>query len=181
VSRSTTVRSRIIFAVSLSFWDQIQKTFENINHTHLKSNFIIIMTELTVAFSHVHMYVDRVEEFEVYKELEIILNDHSMDHATVSIANDKNDESFLPQNRDIIRQLMAGLGFRVTAFRSFPTSSTNTKTMLVTSPDPNGVQFVVSSLDPQSNVPVDDFHHFDAGKMMMVCICTGRFDDNRKR
>lgn len=119
--------------------------------------------DLAVSFSHVHLYVDHVEDLADYKEFEERLNKIDLgtsDHADIK------DEAFVPQNRDIVRQLMAGLGFRVTAVRSFPTSTTNTKSVLVTSCDPNGVQFVVSAVDPQSNVAVDENDHFDAGTLL---------------
>ena len=74
---------------------------------------------------------------------------------------------FVPQNRDVVKQLIAGLGFRVTGKRMASDNGveSNTRTVLVTSCDPKGVQIVVTALDPGDNgVKEDKYAHFDAGK-----------------
>jgi 4-hydroxyphenylpyruvate dioxygenase-like putative hemolysin len=111
-----------------------------------------------VSFSHVHLYVDQVEDVAVYKQLEDKLN-----KGDVAVHNDitQEDVSFVAQNRDIVKQLLCGFGFRVTGARMNPTTS-NTQSVLVTSKDPNGVQFVVTSVNPDSTVERDEISLFDA-------------------
>lgn len=111
--------------------------------------------DVQVSFSHVHFYVDHVEDVDVYKQLEDKLNNGG----DVT----ENDTTFVPQNRDVVKQLLAGFGFRVTGAR-VDSDMSNTKSVLVTSKDPQGVQFVVSALDPDSSVEQDDVRHFDASK-----------------
>lgn len=52
---------------------------------------------------------------------------------------------FVPQGRDIVKQLIAGLGFRVTG-QSLTSSSSSTRNIVLTTKDPSGVQFVISAL-----------------------------------
>lgn len=72
---------------------------------------------------------------------EISLTAHSKDY----LHNDEK-RTFYPQQRDLVKQLLTGFGFRVTGVR-FPNGEVlcNTRTVLVTSKDPNGVQFVITS------------------------------------
>ena len=116
--------------------------------------------DIQVSFSHVHLYVDRVEDIAVYKELEDKLN-----NLRVSSSSSLPSQPFVPQNRDIVKQLLAGLGFRVTGARvSCDNIATNTRSVLVTSKDPEGVQFVITAIDPSSSVKEDELLHFDASK-----------------
>jgi hypothetical protein len=84
---------------------------------------------------------------------------------------DEMHTTFVPQNCDLIKQLIVGFGFRVTGFR-FPAAANNdnTRSILVTSKDPKGVQIVVSAVDP-SQESSDDFHHFDAGTTTVLLVC----------
>lgn len=113
-----------------------------------------------VYFSHIQLYVDCVENISVYKELEDTLNGNMGGKAHA----DDDDDVFVPQGRDIVKQLLAGLGFRVTGAR-VPSDAvvTNTRSVLVTSKDPGGVQFVVTAIDEHrgSGKP-DEYRHFDA-------------------
>ena len=93
-----------------------------------------------ISFSHVHLYVDKVEDLQVYKDLERQANNDDFPAPEVS---------FVSQNRDVVKQMIVGLGFRVTRARYG-----STRSVLVTSKDPRGVQFVVSAADPC--VDVDD-------------------------
>ena len=54
---------------------------------------------------------------------------------------------FVPQGRDVIKQLIAGLGFRITAHADVD----GTKSVLLTTKDPNGVQIVVTALSGNAN------------------------------
>jgi hypothetical protein len=157
-----------------------------------------------VAFSHVHLYVDRLKDIEVYKALEDRLNafaeqvkavdssSRTTQEAQGSLTSKLNTSSsllekqklwktiaavdgndgandaempFTPHNRDVVEQLLAGFGFRVTAIR-YPgttgSTTTNTRSVLVTSRDPQGVQILVTAMDPTSSVDRDPMRHFDA-------------------
>ena len=153
---------------------------------------------LDIRFSHVHLYVDRVCELNTYKEFEnsLTLFQEKYDEMTTgegengvegrgdlssvdvgrklwqSINNvDNNTEEFASHGRDIVKQLIAGFGFRVTGCHA--TSHTNT--VVVTSKDPNGIQIVVSAMkrgdennntvheeDAKNAVAVKEnyYHHF---------------------
>ena len=89
-----------------------------------------------INFSHVHMYVDRLERLEVYKDLECTMN-----HQVEMVVSAEDDLSFVSQGRDVVKQLICGLDFRVTGTHE----DEGTRSMLVTSKDPNGVKFVVSA------------------------------------
>jgi hypothetical protein len=156
--------------------------------------------ELQVSFSHVQLYVDHVKDLKVYKQLEHALNHYANQVQPNMTLSDKhqlyhsllgNDftpptsSSFVPQNRDVIEQLIAGFGFRITACRYpllEPTTSNenshctiNTRSVLVTSKDGMGAQFVITALhdDEQDNMDTaeaetqDSFHHFDASKLFL--------------
>lgn len=113
--------------------------------------------DVQVSFSHVHLYVDHVEDIVVYKQLEDRLS-------CGGEAINNNSKPFIPQGRDVVKQLLAGFGFRVTGAR-ISRESSNTQSVLVTSKDPQGVQFVVTAVDPESSVEKDDVGHFDANNV----------------
>lgn len=134
--------------------------------------------EATVSFSHVHLYVDHLEDLADYKALETTLNQFcwTQDHANaIALARRWRDEHgvqlpYQPQKRDIVKQWIAGLGFRITAAR-YPSDEVraNTRSLLVTSKDFNGIQFVVTAVaDTESTSLTDEYRHFDAGKF---CNC----------
>lgn len=117
-----------------------------------------------VSFSHIQLYVDCVENISVYKEMEDTLNGNmgGKSHA--------DDDVFVPQGRDIVKQMLAGLGFRVTGAR-VPSDAvvTNTRSVLVTSKDPEGVQFVVTAIDKHhGSGKADEYRHFDASTLFSV-------------
>jgi hypothetical protein len=118
--------------------------------------------EEPVSYSHVHLYVDRVEDLCVYKALEQQLNTFATkseghwtleqkkklwqsllmpDEATATTT----DRSYCPQNRDVVQQLLAGFGFRVTGARYSDDDDDSTRSVLVTSRDPAGVQILVTA------------------------------------
>ena len=153
-----------------------------------------------VSFSHVHLYVDKLEDLSVYKDLEDKLCEfsrhpvHQDGEALLeqkrqvwqSIAgNTGNDEEeYVPQNRDVVKQLLSSFGFRVTGAR-YPSNdddtSSNTRTVLVTSRDPTGVQVVVTALDhddssDRHHAKQDDaFRHFAASKVQQFLDCHDGF------
>jgi len=121
-----------------------------------EDNTVALPSPPSVSFSHVHLYVDALESVQKYKDLEGKINqfhDNKKD-ATVLFAP-QNDGEFVAQNRDVVKQLICGLNFRVTG-RSDDWSSERegTDSVLVTTVDPKGVQIVVtakSSESPGSN------------------------------
>lgn len=138
-----------------------------------------------ISFSHVHFYVDHLEDLETYKELENRLNSFCQantstaalplswhDPITKSMATPPM--SFQPQGRDLVRQCLAGLGFRITGAR-YPshddedgTKGSNTRSVLITSRDSEGVQFIVTAMAPETKTLAHEnkvqYQHFDAGK-----------------
>jgi len=138
-----------------------------------------------VAFSHVHLYVDELKDLETYKDLEGRLNSfvkdckaplgqdistqrdlwqskHQPDHF------DKTDATaaFVPQNRDLVQQLLSGFGFRVTG----ASTGTHTRSVLVTSKDRSGVQFLLTSKEAAGTSSGDEnYNHFDAGMYRLSC------------
>ena len=141
--------------------------------------------DVQVSFSHIQLYADHIEDVKEYKDLEDSLNEFASHWAIESQApplNDegktvwtslnpslKNDQVFTSEKRDVVKQLLVGFGFRVTGYR-YPDESNqaNTRSLLVTSRDPNGVQIVVTAID-ESVDKTDDYHHFDSG-MFGVCF-----------
>lgn len=105
-----------------------------------------------VSFSHVQLYVDHVEDLLVYKDFEERLNEFSAASKDCSslvvkkrLWSGTSDTTavppFGPQNRDVVKQLLSSFGFRVTGARY----GTDTRSVLVTSRDPNGVQILVTA------------------------------------
>jgi hypothetical protein len=134
-----------------------------------------------VSFSHVHFYVDHLDDLEEYKALEAQLNNFCKEHPTsnpTTLAHHWFDENgnhqpYVPQRRDIVKQWLVGLGFRITMARypksSVATVETNTRSVLVTSKDFGGVQFVVTATaDTTSNAETDAYQHFDAGALFVL-------------
>lgn len=66
-------------------------------------------------------------------------NDHSSHHTN----NHSAVTPFCPQNRDVVRQLLVGLGFRITA--SNYNTNNNTRSVWIASRDPAGVQILVTA------------------------------------
>ena len=153
--------------------------------------------DIQVSFSHVHLYVDKLEDIEVYKQIENKLNAFAAQASKESdiyvdgkfelqsaakiwksVQGDNEicgDSSFLSHGRDVVKQLLSGLGYRVTGML-YPSSDNcvTTRNLVVASRDPKGVQVVVSAIDEsQSNnisqlERVENFLHFDAGKMKLA-------------
>lgn len=136
-----------------------------------------IITKLPqVSFSHVHLYVDHLDDLTEYKALEHKLNAfctkyNASTNSSAMLAHFWHDEygrnePFEPQHRDIVKQWIVGLGFRITGAR-YPSheDKTNTRSVLVTSRDPQGVQFVVTATAERTRNSTDDsYEHFDAGR-----------------
>lgn len=161
-------------------------------------------SSIVLHFSHLHLYVKTVENVQVYKELEDNLNslssrlvhdthNNSLDinasrqvwKSIIGSDNESQTEKetdamskpFVTTNRDVVKQMIAGLGFRVTGSRMPDTHiGANTRSVLVTSSDPGGVQFVVTALQNDKKIDAeksaephssytDQFAHFDKSNM----------------
>jgi 4-hydroxyphenylpyruvate dioxygenase-like putative hemolysin len=129
-------------------------------------------TNIRLAFSHVQLYTDHLDDLSVYKELESNLSSfgNSVDlknmhlnieehrsnwkdnHLTLGIT----DDAYVSQGRDIVKQLVAGLGFRITAVYENDQLEA-TKNLLLTTRDPHGVQFIISSI-VKSEVDEQEMH-----------------------
>lgn len=156
-----------------------------------------------IQFSHVHLYVDHVDDLDEYKQFEDSINKfhHDYDSTASSSSSSSNShdqsagqgrpmnvikgkeiwtsiqdsiamsphassESYLSHGRDVVKQLIAGFGFRVTGCYPAAHATSASKTVLVTSSDPKGIQIVVSSLDNTRGDVVNDekYLHFDPGQ-----------------
>jgi hypothetical protein len=154
-----------------------------------------------VSFSHIHLFADQLEDLSVYKELENKINLlsqqmngrvnvehgrniwrelHKVSNGLLPVSESTQHESdFISQNRDVVKQLIAGLGFRITAARypSMPASddqATDTRSVMVTSNDPNGVQIVVTAIDPMAcRKGASYYKHLDSSKVGLkyIFIC----------
>ena len=145
-----------------------------------------LTNDLRVSFSHVHLYVDCVESLDVYENLEAYLNcfhaqacssgfpltlkEKRTRWESLTGSSPSKHATFSSQNRDVIKQLMVGFGFRVTGYR-YPEQDNNrvtAKSLLVTSRDPSGIQIVVSAATAAASgedyLVQDDYFHFDVGK-----------------
>lgn len=139
--------------------------------------------QVNVEFSHVHLYVDHIDDMDVYKEIENDLNTFASNLLDEGVTFDRSEDSsldiekcsllwnadengvqqeFIPQKRDIVKQLLAGLGFRVVGECDTP----NTKSLLLTTKDRNGVQFIISAIENKQTdtgngeKKSSDYHHF---------------------
>ena len=128
-----------------------------------------------IAFSHVQLYVDALEDLAVYKRFEDQLNEFfSKSNNSLSVMEKQelwqaisgtapvDDSAFVSHNRDVVKQLLAGPGFRITAARY---ASSGTRSVLVTSKDPQGVQILVTAVDPNADETThdNDLALFDKG------------------
>lgn len=130
-----------------------------------------------IAYSHVHLYVDKLEDLNTYKNYEDRLNeffslgkdlvDEGEKRAlwqSISGFQVPDDPLFVTSNRDVVRQLLAGLGFRITAARYEATDGT--RSVLVTSRDQSGVQILVTAAEPRAETNGDTKRSiYDRGKL----------------
>ena len=148
---------------------------------------------MDIRFSHIHLYVDHLEDVDSYKEYEDSVNRFNQEFDSRRIKSDTilydvnvaretwntiqglspATEKYLSYGRDIVRQLIAGFGFRVTG--CFPNAQARyaTRSVLVTSSDPKGVQIVISSLsgyEDENEIDDTEYFHFDRGKVSHYTI-----------
>ena len=90
-----------------------------------------------------------------YRELYQTIESSPFTSKDSHIDNDTNQSEFRSQGRDVVRQLIAGLGFRITA----EAHCHGTRSVLLTTSDPRGVQIVVTALAQAG----DDINDDDAG------------------
>ena len=161
-----------------------EQTQESIEKNTIEES--IDAKDVQISFSHIQLYADHIEDVNEYKDLEDSLNEFESHWANESQASHlnaegkevwrslnpsvQNDQAFTSQKRDVVKQLLVGFGFRVTGYR-YPDESNqaNTRSLLVTSRDPNGVQIVVTAMD-ESVDKTDDYHHFDSGMFEFVFL-----------
>eukprot|EP00581_Thalassiosira_minuscula_P018699 CAMPEP_0183712152 /NCGR_PEP_ID=MMETSP0737-20130205/7373_1 /TAXON_ID=385413 /ORGANISM="Thalassiosira miniscula, Strain CCMP1093" /LENGTH=775 /DNA_ID=CAMNT_0025940731 /DNA_START=4 /DNA_END=2331 /DNA_ORIENTATION=- len=103
--------------------------------------------------------------------------------------DDAATTAFVPHGRDVVKQLLAGFGFRITGCHPAPSdvaaatdisendgggirgraaSSSSTNSVLVTSSDPNGIQMLVTSIanaDSKVDLSGEHYYHFDAANI----------------
>lgn len=140
--------------------------------------------ELEISFSHVHLYVDCLDDLDVYKQLESSLNAYHEQSVTsdldpYSLFNQGDSEDFVSYGRDIVKQFLVGLGLRVTAFRYPSTEHAGaTRTVLVSSCDPKGVQFLISAGhdEERSVVSEEELPYFRNGKHQKVVFAVHSHD-----
>lgn len=93
-------------------------------------------------------------------------NDSTANTYTNMEEDDKATSSFVPHGRDVVKQLIAGFGFRVTGVNNTPS---NTNSVLVTSSDPNGIQIIVTSPSEDEGGGKEQgegrYLHFDASNV----------------
>lgn len=177
------------------------------------------MSSLSVEFSHVHIYVDRLEDLAVYKQFEEQLNElgrrkrlwtiHSSyqelsqtdkiqksrelwqsiiegtsgDDVDINVKSlslgemeVEPEKEFNAHNRDVVRQMIAGFGFRIlgACYPGVKTkmTTTNSRSLLLTSRDPKGIQVLVTAIDPHKNegegaetLDEPTYHHLDASRV----------------
>ncbi|KAL3906825.1 MAG: hypothetical protein SGILL_009119, partial [Bacillariaceae sp.] len=137
------------------------------------------MTEFAqVKFSHVQLYVSRLDSLAAYKTVEQNLQEFSkrldshqemgldeMRQLWQSITHTNGFEmEFLPQNRDIIKQMLTGFGMRVTGVHH----GSGTRSFLVTTKDLGGVQVVVTAKNDsevETSTEGQEFQHFQAANI----------------
>lgn len=154
-----------------------------------------------IAFSHVQLYVKKVESLQAYKDLEERLNKlvvstpldgrGSTTTTSTSTTIDENraiwlkdlassicsgsTSAFVPQKRDVIKQLLVGFGMRVTGRHD----GCGTRSFLVTSKDSNGIQLVVTAKAENDAEPASTltgtspptFHHFHSSHLNRFFQC----------
>lgn len=116
-----------------------------------------------VSFSHVHVYCDRLKALEEYKKLESKLNAFAKHISSgpkgtdviagrqewLALSKEHGDpvtgkttpEEYRVQQQDFVEQVMVGLGWRITGMNR----NAETCTFSITSPDSNGVKFLVTA------------------------------------
>jgi hypothetical protein len=129
------------------------------------------------------------EKYDEATENEVV--NHEVDHCGTSLdvdvgrqvwqsiiskrnkTDENNDmaEAFASHGRDVVRQLIAGFGFRITGCHA----NYRTNSVVVTSKDPNGIQIVVSAMKNDDDNKLDDeaamagtdnfYHHFAASNI----------------
>ena len=108
-----------------------------------------------LAFDHIHMYVDALADLDEYKLLEARFNLFDAEYVAAGaddlakgkeiferISGEAVDASkYVSHGRDLVRQLIGGAGWRVTASHD----GAETRSVLVTSPDLDGAKFLITA------------------------------------
>jgi len=130
-----------------------------------------------VQFHHLHFFVDALQSLEQYKGLETqfnafmkkVMKDGTIEGRVpearkefvqlVGEANAKDPTKYSHLNQDFVSQLITGTGLRITQTHKGP----KTSSMVLTSPDPSGIKFIVTSANAAESQTSDNevFDHFD--------------------
>jgi len=124
-----------------------------------------------LRFHHVHFFVDELRPLAEYKVTEKHLNVLAASlgeprHGSREAARKRWEEiagsslhgEFLPTGRDMVNQLMHGAGWRITA----KAEGEGTRSLLLSSPDPQGVRFLVTAPCADAQPPGPTFEHLAA-------------------
>jgi hypothetical protein len=144
--------------------------------------------ELSIQYSHIQLYIDHLQPLDYYKAYEDAVNKFHHEYDSQK-SNDKQtgldvakgkeiwntiiaqtsspcpaEEEYHSHGREVIKQLIAGFGFRITGCAPSGTVE-GMKSVLVTSSDERGIQIVVSARGGGgAAVGGTGYAHFDAGK-----------------
>lgn len=171
-----------------------------------------VPSAIAVRFSHIHLYTDHVRPLLEYKKLEAKLNDFAVSlsqveksagEAGLDIAAGRQawtmqgskhgdpvklvcePDEFKPSGQDVVEQLLVGMGWRVTGC-SGEEEAGATRSVVLTSSDPEGVRFVLTShksnrldelLAPEeaaakrARSEVAKFDHFDTEHLRRFATC----------
>mmetsp|Transcript_46962 Transcript_46962/g.92451 ORF Transcript_46962/g.92451 Transcript_46962/m.92451 type:complete len:646 (+) Transcript_46962:52-1989(+) len=139
----------------------------------------------TLEFHHIHFYVDEIKPLATYKALEDQFNKFASSYSAAAsepssvegrstwesqTGNKVDPAAYVSQGQDLIRQAISGLGWRVTGYYEGST----TTSALVTSRDPHGVRFVLTSpaaSNPAKKAKASQFDHFDVANWKRFKDC----------
>jgi len=117
--------------------------------------------DIEVRFSHIQIYADELLGIDEYKQFEAdttsIHEEECFDRADASAGSptsrdrqtwDVTPPKFVSSRRDVVKQLIAAFGFRVTGcYPGTGSAPSCTNSVLVTSSDPRGIQVLVTAQD----------------------------------
>jgi len=127
-----------------------------------------------LRFHHVQFFVESLRPLAEYKALEARLNAFSQAELSAASVEELqaawaaegelgDAEEYSPLRRDLVRQLLHSAGWRITA-TSPAVAAPFTESLLLSSPDPAGVRFIITALrQGQSSMGSSEpFDHFAA-------------------
>ena len=122
---------------------------------------------IDVKFSHIQIYADIVLGVDEYKQFEADTNSFHQDGCFDCGDKDHGvmPPTFVSSRRDVVKQLIAAFGFRVTGcYPGTGAASRCTNSVLVTSRDPRGIQVLVTARNTIAQKDSDEkYLHFGSG------------------